>query len=330
MAVVGQFEDGLLMHKTGLSVRLRKVPTPLGGLALGIASLGSLWAFVLPLYAEWFKLASAFVGGLLILAIILKFVTNPDLFREDLAHPVISSVMPTCAMAAMVIAQSLLSVLPVFAKGLWLLAVIAHLLLFIGFTVHRLIDFRLHHMVPSWFVPPVGIIVAAVSSAGMGHEKLVFMLFVFGLCCYFIKLPVMLYRLVFRETIPDAALPTFAIMAAPASLSLAGYLSITNQPNYLLVAVLLPLAIFMTSLVYVAFVRLLRLPFSPGYAAFTFPMVIGATALFKLADILNQQGFQKVCDVINNLAGFELLVATVIVFYVALRYLWFYFSPRHP
>nr|WP_306671079.1 TDT family transporter [Endozoicomonas sp. SESOKO1] len=318
------------MRKTGLSVRLRNVPTPLGGLALGIASLGALWALVLPGYAEWFKLSSALVASLLVLAIFFKFVSNPGLFREDLAHPVASSVMPTCAMASMVIAQSLLSVMPVFAKGLWLLAVITHLLLFIGFTVHRLIDFQLHHMVPSWFVPPVGIIVAAVTSAGMGHEKLVFMLFIFGLCCYFIKLPVMLYRLIFRETIPDAALPTFAIMAAPASLSLAGYLSITNQPNYLLVAVLLPLAIFMTSLVYVAFVRLLRLPFSPGYAAFTFPMVIGATALFKLADILHQQGYQKVCEVINNLAGFELLVATVIVFYVALRYLWFYFSPRHP
>ncbi|WP_257284923.1 TDT family transporter [Endozoicomonas sp. SESOKO1] len=327
---VSQLEVGLQMRKTGLSVRLRNVPTPLGGLALGIASLGALWALVLPGYAEWFKLSSALVASLLVLAIFFKFVSNPGLFREDLAHPVASSVMPTCAMASMVIAQSLLSVMPVFAKGLWLLAVITHLLLFIGFTVHRLIDFQLHHMVPSWFVPPVGIIVAAVTSAGMGHEKLVFMLFIFGLCCYFIKLPVMLYRLIFRETIPDAALPTFAIMAAPASLSLAGYLSITNQPNYLLVAVLLPLAIFMTSLVYVAFVRLLRLPFSPGYAAFTFPMVIGATALFKLADILHQQGYQKVCEVINNLAGFELLVATVIVFYVALRYLWFYFSPRHP
>lgn len=327
---VSQLEVGLQMRKTGLSVRLRNVPTPLGGLALGIASLGAVWALVLPGYAEWFKLSSALVASLLVLAIFFKFVSNPGLFREDLAHPVASSVMPTCAMASMVIAQSLLSVMPVFAKGLWLLAVITHLLLFIGFTVHRLIDFQLHHMVPSWFVPPVGIIVAAVTSAGMGHEKLVFMLFIFGLCCYFIKLPVMLYRLIFRETIPDAALPTFAIMAAPASLSLAGYLSITNQPNYLLVAVLLPLAIFMTSLVYIAFIRLLRLPFSPGYAAFTFPMVIGATALFKLADILHQQGYQKVCEVINNLAGFELLVATVIVFYVALRYLWFYFSPRHP
>ncbi|WBA80569.1 TDT family transporter [Endozoicomonas sp. GU-1] len=318
------------MRKMALSVRFRNVPTPLGGLALGIASLGAVWALVLPDFAGWFKLSSALVASLLVLAIILKFVSNPGLFREDLAHPVVSSVMPTCAMASMVIAQSLLMATPAFARGLWLLALVAHLLLFISFTAHRFIDFHLHQMVPSWFVPPVGIIVAAVTSKGMGHEELVFTLFVFGLCCYFIKLPVMLYRLIFREKIPDAALPTFAIMAAPASLSLAGYLSITDQPNYLLVAVLLPLAIFMTSLVYVAFVRLLRLPFSPGYAAFTFPMVIGATALFKLADILHQQGYQKVCDVINNLAGFELLVATVIVLYVALRYLWYYFSPRHP
>ncbi len=329
MAVVSQLEDGLQMRRTGLSVRLRKVPTALGGLALGIASLGSVWALVLPDSAELLKLISAFVAGLLVLGILLKFVSNPDLFREDLAHPVLGSVMPTCAMASMIIAQSLLSVAPGFAKGLWLAAVITHVFLFLGFVVHRFNDFRLHHMVPSWFVPPVGIIAAAVSSAGMGHEKLVFALFVFGLAFYFIKLPVMLYRLIFRESIPDAALPTFAVMAAPASLSLAGYLTITSQPDYILVAVLLPLAIFMTSLVYIAFIRLLRLPFSPGYASFTFPMVIGATALVKLADILNQQGYQKVCDVINNLAGFELLLATVIVLYVAIRYLWFYFSPRH-
>ncbi|WP_257263254.1 TDT family transporter [Endozoicomonas sp. ONNA2] len=329
MAVVIQSEDDLPMSKTALSVRLRKVPTPLGGLALGIASLGAVWALVLPALADWFKLSSALVASLMVLAIILKFLNNPGLFWADLADPVVSSVLPTCAMASMVIAQSLLPVAPDFARGLWLLAVVAHLLLFVGFTVHRFIDFHLHQMVPSWFVPPVGIIVAAVTSPGMGHGGLVFTLFIFGLCCYLIKLPVMLYRLIFREKIPDAALPTFAIMAAPASLSLAGYLSITDQPNYLLVAVLLPLAIFMTSLVYVGFARLLRLPFSPGYAAFTFPMVIGATALFKLAETLHQQGHQNICDVINNLAGFELLVATVIVLYVALRYLWYYFSPRH-
>ena len=326
--VVEQFESGLQTREKGLIVRLRNVPTPLGGLALGIASLGAAWSLAVPDYGHWFKLLTALVASVLVLALIIKFVSHPSLFRDDLAHPVAGSVLPTCAMASMVIAQSLLPVIPGFARGLWLVAVVAHILLFISFAVHRLIDFRLHHMVPSWFVPPVGIIVAALTSAGMGYETLVYSLFVFGLGCYFIKLPVMLYRLIFAEAIPDAALPTFAIMAAPASLSLAGYLTITDQPDYLLVAVLLPLAIFMTALVYVALVRLLRLPFSPGYASFTFPMVVGATALLKVADVLLRLGYQAAYDVIYPLASLELLVATVLVAYVAVRFLWFYFVPR--
>lgn len=325
---VDQCESSLQTCKKRLLLRLKSVPTPLGGLALGIASLGAAWSLVWPEYGHWFKLSTALVASVLVLALIIKFVSHPSLFRDDLAHPVAGSVLPTCAMASMVIAQSLLPVIPGFARGLWLVAVFAHILLFISFAVHRLIDFRLHHMVPSWFVPPVGIIVAALTSTGMGYETLVYSLFVFGLGCYFIKLPVMLYRLIFSEVIPDAALPTFAIMAAPASLSLAGYLSITDRPDYLLVAVLLPLAIFMTALVYVALVRLLRLPFSPGYASFTFPMVVGATALLKLSDVLLLQGHRAAYDVIYPLAGIELLVATVLVAYVAVRFLWFYFSPR--
>ncbi|WP_216636431.1 TDT family transporter [Endozoicomonas ascidiicola] len=329
MSVVNQSADGLIMPEGSFSARLRKVPTPLGGLALAIASLGALWAFVLPDFGYLLKLPSAIIAGLMVLAVVLKFVSNPDLFRDDLSHPVLSSVLPTCAMATMMVAQALLSHMPAFAKALWLVAVFAHILLFIGFVLQRVKDFQLQHMVPSWFVPPVGIIVAAVSSTGMGYETLVSVLFTFGLTCYFIKLPVMFYRLIFKEAIPDAALPTFAIMAAPASLSLAGYLTISDRPSYLLIAILLPLAIFMTGLVYIAFIRLLRLPFSPGYASFTFPMVIGSTALYKSADLLGKQGYQKLCDIINQLAGFELLIATVIVVYVAMRYLWFYFSPRH-
>lgn len=71
--------------------------------------------------------------------------------------------------------------------------------------------------------------------------------------------------------------------------------------------------------------RLLRLPFSPGYAAFTFPLVIGATALFKVGHLLEQwpQAAHYV-EQINLLAHFELGAATLIVGYVALRYLMFF------
>jgi tellurite resistance protein TehA-like permease len=36
--------------------------------------------------------------------------------------------------------------------------------------------------------------------------------------------------------------------------------------------VLLGIAVLMTGIIYLAFIKLLRLPFSPGYAAFTFPL----------------------------------------------------------
>ena len=308
---------------SGWFTRLGKVPTPLGGLALGIASLGAAWALVLPEQAETLKLAAAAIAAVLILKVLLKFALHPHLLGEDLRHPVISSVIPTCAMAVMVIAQALLPYADFFARALWVAAVASHLILLTGFVRYRLRDFEIEQMVPSWFVPPVGIVVAAVTSPGMGFESLVWCLFLFGLGCYALKLPVMLYRLLFKSTIPEPVLPTFAIMAAPASLTLAGYLTIADQPELLLISLLAPLAVFMTFLVYVAFVKLLRLPFSPGYAAFTFPMVIGATALLKLGGAL-EGSFSSLA---LRLGQVELLVATAIVAYVAMRYATYYLSP---
>jgi tellurite resistance protein TehA-like permease len=43
------------------------------------------------------------------------------------------------------------------------------------------VRFELLHMVPSWFVPPVGIIVAAVAYRGP-HEGILFQLAVVALC----------------------------------------------------------------------------------------------------------------------------------------------------
>ena len=77
----------------------------------------------------------------------------------------------------------------------------------------------------------------------------------------------------------------------------------------------------MTFIIYIAFFKLLRRPFCPGYAAFTFPMVIGATALFKLAAWMTSSNIDSDYSTqIQHLALFELMVATLIVSYVTLRY----------
>ncbi|MDP0563135.1 MAG: TDT family transporter [Candidatus Endonucleobacter sp. (ex Gigantidas childressi)] len=307
-----------------VKAKLEQIPTPMGGLALGIASLGSAWAMVSPNWVEPIKITSAVIASILILVIVLKLLLHFNLFKKELAHPVIGSVMPTCAMSIMVVAQSLFKVMPEAAPILWLSAIICHIALLVGFIANRIVNFELEHMVPSWFVPPVGIIVAAVTSHGMNFDGLVYWLFIFGISCYAIELPIMLYRLIFRAPIPDAALPTFAVMAAPASLALAGYLKITSQPDPLLLLVLAPLGVFMTGLVYIGFIRLLRLPFSPGYTAFTFPMVISAIALIKLTDWLLINNFTWLATITDNLAWLELIIATGIVSYVIVRYVFHY------
>ncbi len=304
--------------------RVANAPTPMAGLALGIASLGWCWE-----NSGWFdgraQALGAIIAAAMLVTLTLKFIAHPGLLKDDLAHPVVGSVVPTFAMATMVVSAAIKGET---GQTLWLFAVALHLMFLVMFIWHRAKDFELHHMVPSWFVPPVGIIVADVTTPGGALLPLSHGLLWFGLSCYAVMLPIMLYRLIFGHEIPDAAKPTIAILAAPASLSLAGYLTVVPNPSLLLVDILLGIAVLMTVVIYLAFFRLLRLPFSPGYAAFTFPMVIGATALFKVADLFARwQLPTEAIAQIHMLAVFELAIATIVVGYVSLRYA-LHFSPK--
>jgi len=300
-------------------------PTPMAGLALGIASLGWCWENAAPFhgYAQW---SGAAIASVLLAVLAVKFLFHNHLLRQDLAHPVVGSVVPTFAMGTMVVSNSLGHFSPLAGDLLWLCAVSLHIVFLVSFIYHRAKEFELHHMVPSWFVPPVGIIVADVSFSGnpvLSHIADGALLF--GMVAYAVMLPMMIYRFMFTHEIPDAAKPTMAIMAAPASLSLAGYLTVTADPSPVIIGLLFGIAILMTAIIYLAFFKLLRLPFSPGYAAFTFPMVIGSTALFKLAVWMESVGVaEKYVSQVHYLAGLELVVATIVVSYVAIRYLRFY------
>ncbi|WP_367987131.1 TDT family transporter [Vibrio sp. NTOU-M3] len=300
-------------------------PTPMAGLALGIASLGWCWENAAPLngYGQW---TAAAIASVLLLILAVKFLFHRHLLREDLAHPVVGSVVPTFAMGTMVVSNSVGHFNAFTGDALWLIAVALHVAFLVSFIYHRSNAFELHHMVPSWFVPPVGIIVADVSFSGNpALAPIAQGALVFGMFAYAIMLPMMIYRFMFTQEIPDAAKPTMAIMAAPASLSLAGYLTVTQDPSPVILGLLFGIAVLMTAIIYLAFFKLLRLPFSPGYAAFTFPMVIGATALFKLAAWMERIELQAhYVAQVRGLAYVELLVATLVVGYVALRYIAFY------
>lgn len=299
--------------------QIKHIPTPLCGLALALVSLGQCLDDRLGLQGVVANTAAA-IAVILLSLVLLKFVFSPLRFIDDLKHPVVSSVMPTAAMCLMVIANTIGAQHPQLGLNVWYLGLSLHIVFLGLFLLFRLPVFQIQHLVPSWFIPPIGIVVAAVTCPGEAQLAIAKNIVILGLLAYVLMLIPVLYRLIFVDSLPDAAKPTIAVLAAPASLTLAGYLTVFEQPDVWLVEMLMAVALLMTLLVYSAFIHLCRLPFSPGRAAFTFPMVIGAVALYKCAAVFATLN-QNQAELIYKIADLELIVACIMVSYVAAGYL---------
>ncbi|MGB5445251.1 MAG: TDT family transporter [Psychromonas sp.] len=311
---------------TNINGYLRKIPSALAGLALAIASLGLCWESVANLHLKGVgQLSGAIIAGCILVPLFFKFMFNPHLLVQDLQHPVAGSVIPTMTMATMVIANSI--ALYHFQLGLLFsfLATILHLYFLGAFIFYRSKGFKFKQILPGWFVPPIGLLIVLMMHPGGVNPVFSEFLLKFGLFSYALLLPLVLYRLLFSEKLAPGEKPTLVILAAPASLLLAGYFAVVTQPSYLMVAILFFLALLMTLFVYAAFIKLLRLPFTPAYSAFTFPLVVGAIALFKTSNFLLKEDFDiKLVEITLQLANIELIIATMMVGYVSYRYVLYF------
>lgn len=301
------------------SPRLQDMPIALTGLALGVAGITGAWSNLTHHYV--ISVIGACIASYLVAIIIVKYILYPKKFIQEISCPLLGSVIPTLDMALMIIASVIVKFAPLLGQIIWLFAVLIHGIFLFEFIRYRAKDFQLEHMVPSWFVPPIGIVVACVSGSEMGFDSLTVFLFYFGLIFYIIILPVMLYRIMFGNKITDHKLPAFAIMGAPANLCLAGYLVAFQSPDYFIATSLAYLGIFTTSLVYISFIRIFRIPFSPLYASFTFPLGIGATAILKYTDYLATLSFpfRLYIHIWQWIGYVELSIATIIIVYVFIK-----------
>jgi len=308
---------------------LMGVPTGLSGLALAIAALGWCWEISFALQGKM-QVFSALLATPLLLLLLLKYLFNPRLLIADIRHHLSGSVLATFSMAVMVVAHAMRHISPSFALLLWLSAVLLHLFFMLCFSYYHLQGFKLEHLLPSWFIAPVGVVVIILTMPSdlFAAQFVASALLRFSGIAYAILLPIISYRCLMLSALTESEKPTIAIFAAPASLLLAGYLTISEQPHPLLLTLLVSIALTMTLLVYLAFNKLLRLPFSPAYSAFTFPLVIGATAMFKTEQYLVQSGASDWLGLlVASIAYVELLVATLMVAYVCLAYMK-HFNPR--
>ncbi|OTP10217.1 exfoliative toxin A/B [Enterococcus sp. 10A9_DIV0425] len=298
---------------------LKIIPIPICGMILGLASLGNLFKdyHLIPL--------GNFIGAISTILILLMFGKLFLLFehtKQTLHDPIIASVSPTFTMALMVICTYFVPFKEIapFVKFIWLCAVLFQIVLVFYFTYHHVIkaDLSIEAIYPSWFIIYVGFGVITVT-AGNFLPVLGKIFFWISLTCYAFLLPIIIKRIFFVKNMAHPTLPLIAILAAPGSLCLTGYLKNFVQPNIYLVLLLFVISQVLYFIVLAMLPHLLSLDFYPSYAAFTFPLVISATALFTTVRYFHTLGIPT--GLLDALKVIECLIATGMILYVFGHYL---------
>ncbi|WP_414933006.1 TDT family transporter [Vibrio europaeus] len=302
--------------------QFQSVPPSQASLALGVIGLGHAWALYVPEVGEVIRPYLASLGAILLFPVLVKYLTSYSTFMNDIRHPLSGSLMAPMSMALLILCDYLAVISPIIAYPLWFAALLLHLTMMLLFFTFQLKNFKMSNIVPSWFLYPVGVISSSLAGTQFGHTVFSETLVSICITIYFFMLPLVLYRLVFEGMLPKRAKPTLAIMAAPINLTLATYLVNFEQPDPILTGALAGIAITMTLLIYLCYIRLMRLQFQPSIAAVTFPSVISAIAMHRLTSFFAEN--HPHWHWLHNFGLIELSVATGLVAWVAAGYLKMY------
>ncbi|MEB3012083.1 TDT family transporter [Parvimonas sp. D2] len=302
---------------------LKKLPIPIAGLILAMFALGNL----LQSYSNVVRLCIGGVALILYIIFVLKIVLLNSKLKTVLDNPVPASVLLTITMATILLSSYAKPYSSGLAAAFWFVGVILHALLIIWFSMKFLPNFSIKKVFPSWYIVYVGIATASVTAGAARQLKLGQICFWFALISYFILIPVVCYRVFKVKEIPEPSKPTFAILSAPGSLALAGYLNTFPEKNFTFAAVLFGFSLFFYLVVLVNLPKLLKLKFSPGFSGFTFPLVISAISSKLFSGYVTK--LYGANSVLKLFVNFQEIVATLIVLYVFIGYMKFLFSKEN-
>lgn len=299
---------------------IQKVPVPLCGVMLGFAALGNL----LQSYGEGIRYTCGVVAAFLLILVLLKLILFPGMVKEDLQNPIMASIAATFPMALMLLSTYVKPFIGMFAKYIWVFAIILHLLLIIYFTTKFIVKLQMPKVFASYFIVYVGIVVAAVTAPAYEALSIGTAAFWFGFVTLLVLLVLVTIRYVKFKQIPEPAQPLFCIYAAPTSLCVAGYVqSVTPKSKGFLLA-MLALATVLYVIALIKAIGYLKLKFYPSFAAFTFPFVISAIATKQTMACL--ANMKQPLPFLQYVVLIETIIAVVFVVYTFVRFMQFLFT----
>ncbi|MFD3450245.1 TDT family transporter [Microbacteriaceae bacterium 4G12] len=292
--------------------KLQYIPIPISGLILALFSVAKLQ---LSFHVNWLADIMMILGSIFLLGMLCKIFLTPKQVLKDLKNPIIAAVSPTFTMAVMVLCSIFMGQGIIF-EIIWGIAAIAHFALMIYFTYHFVLRSKMtmSHVYPSWFIMYIGMAIMPLT-AGSLASSITTVVFWASIVFYIILLPLVLIRIFVMRNLEMPTLPLITILCAPGSLALAAYLAHFDTKSLGFVWTLLILSQSLYVIVLWQLPKLLRLSFYPSYAAFTFPLVICATAF---TNALKYLGYNGVLG--HTVSIIEATIASTMVIYVAIRY----------
>lgn len=303
-----------------MNILLKAIPIPLSGLMLGVVALAKLF-FQIGLDVVANILFA--IGVLFFILLTMKACLTLNDVLKDLRNPIIASVAPTFTMGTMIISSILMTYhrLANVSIFLWFIAVIVQFTLIGFFIIHHIVktNVTIQSVFPSWFVTFVGIGMIPVTAPTFVEPFTIGILYI-AITMFLVLLPIIFIRVFVVRDLPIPTKPLITILTAPASLCLTAYLTVMESPNIIVVTGLLIVAQLLYFIVLYKLQTFIKLPFYPSFGAFTFPLVVSATALYSASKVVFVGALWM-----KIILYFEIIVAAGVVCYVVTVYLKYIF-----
>lgn len=306
------------MQKTSsFKENLKAVPIPLVPTFVGLATLSNIYSGL----GYTFIRHIVMISCIFVLALYLsKIVCHIGTVKKEYQTTVPASLYAGITMLTMIVGSYLFDFNQAVGKSLWFMGLILHAIHIVIFTYRNVFkNFVMDAFVPSWFVTYNGILVSTVVGVPMNEPQIGKIVVLYGIGVFLLIIPFMIYRLI-KFDIKDAMYHTQAIILAPSSLCLVGYLNFFTNPNMIVVYGLYTAVILSLAFVILKLPKFFSFNFNPGFAGLTFPMAIGIVASNKMAGFLTSTGNESLANIVTQLAGIQIFLTTAIIGFVVFNF----------
>ncbi|MBP6918892.1 MAG: hypothetical protein KBB94_08255 [Legionellaceae bacterium] len=306
---------------------LKRYPVSISGLALALASIGSSWELMLRGIGSFIHVILLVISLALSLPVWAKILMYPKQLQDAIKDPVMVTALPTLTMLGMLYSDIVAYSNITLATLVLSIMLILHLILLINFIYYHIIKSNLEDYTPAWFIPTVGGGLACSAMAPMGYAEVSYTILCVASILFFVVLLAILLRFFIYGKVGHYKSPTLVVFAAPASICLSGYLSISNHPSTIITLFLASLVLLLVLFSYMlAFFIILKNKFSPLFSCLTFPLAMSTFAIHKFSQWANQQISAAWGDVFSIMSGVQLVASSAVIAYVLWGYCYYLLS----